>query len=110
MNPTGGGGNEYNSYNNGYNKNNGMNKGIPQYNNGMNKMGGPQQQPKPLHQQQQQMQQKMPGGGQNPQLQAMKAKKPGEGLHKPHWDLSTLPAFQKDFYMATPEVLNRFVS
>lgn len=40
------------------------------------------------------------------QLQSLKAKMPGEGLRKPHWDVSALFPFQKNFYVPHPSVIN----
>ncbi|KAF4520381.1 hypothetical protein B566_EDAN012886 [Ephemera danica] len=44
------------------------------------------------------------GGGRN------KRDQPGEGLRKPHWDLSRLQPFRKDFYVPSSTVQNRSVS
>ncbi|XP_071442126.1 uncharacterized protein [Hetaerina americana] len=43
------------------------------------------------------------GGGRN----SLKGRQPGERLRKPHWDLSRLPTFRKEFYVPHPDVANR---
>lgn len=37
----------------------------------------------------------------------MKGRQPGGSLRKPHWDLSRLQPFTKDFYVPHPDVANR---
>jgi len=43
----------------------------------------------------------------NPPMNGLKNKQPGENLRKPHWDLSTLQNFAKDFYVAHHNVAKR---
>ncbi|KAL1128902.1 hypothetical protein AAG570_013436 [Ranatra chinensis] len=60
-------------------------------------------------QQQQPQQQQQPKKQLTPQQlqQQQKSKKPGETLNKPKWDLATLLPFQKNFYIAHKNVINR---
>jgi hypothetical protein len=37
----------------------------------------------------------------------VKGRQPGGSLRKPHWDLSRLQPFRKDFYVPHPDVANK---
>ncbi|KAM7288563.1 LOW QUALITY PROTEIN: ATP-dependent RNA helicase dbp2 [Ixodes scapularis] len=47
------------------------------------------------------------GGGDDGMRGSLKGRQPGERLRKPKWDMSRLPAFQKDFYKEHPTTSHR---
>lgn len=47
------------------------------------------------------------GRGDDGMRGSLKGRQPGERLRKPKWDLSRLPAFQKDFYKEHPTTAHR---
>lgn len=47
------------------------------------------------------------GGGGGSSGRGLKGRQPGGSLRKPHWDLSRLQPFRKDFYVPHPDVANK---